>query len=878
VAQTFLSTDQVAGVYSPIDTGLTLTSPATTLENELNYLRQQVRAITGESSWIIAPDVTLAQVANGEGISNLPFSATNTDFASDVLDTTRRKIFPNISEGGGAVTLNVNNQSVNVTSKLTGVPLSTTAPTYNSGTRVWDNLGATVYVGTDIDGNKGQVRSASGLDPVTSGGHEVYSRLTNKSVTAQPTNITGVTVTYAAYEAASGNLVYTNSGTTLAWAGGAAVNVSSGGHFRLQGSTAANVIVVNVVPGSLPGSDQTDALTFVTTDQFVGFFYNNGSVELPYAFGSAVARVVRYQQWVSGSSSLLEDSGRLIICNNSAVDVTETSNINQLRLDLGVTLSGTGSFSNPFGDSKSVVTKVTDHIAGTSEKHAASDIVVTPTGNLSSINVQAALAELQGDIDSISGSTALNDHLNDTADAHDASAISTTAISGVTGTDVQAMLASIQGNLETHLNDTVDAHDASAISITSGQATALGAASETVAAALTALDDTIDTHITDSTDPHGTTLTQTNLTVTGVGQFDGNVTLGNAVGDLLVVNATLNANLVVASGVTIDGVDISALNTSISDHINDTVDAHDASAISFVNTTSGLTATTVQAALDEIDGLVDDLYTELGTLSTSRIDDLYTKTGVPNIGTSLTWSGTNYLNAATTLKGAVEALDTSLDAVSDSLIAHTGDSTDPHGTTLTQTNLTVTGTTLLNGATTLGDASGDTITVNGTATFAELLTASSGVATASVASGATLALTAVANITFDDAQLTAPVKVSNTATSLLSSTGGIVDALNEAFKGTVKQRGSGAGTGNATVNLNTVTGITSYFSNRGGSGVGDTSEGFYMEVHVNGMLQRAGATFDYREDTTTGTGRTTITFIGKTPNANDVITAIVYRL
>jgi hypothetical protein len=43
------------------------------------------------------------------------------------------------------------------------------------------------------------------------------------------------------------------------------------------------------------------------------------------------------------------------------------------------------------------------------------------------------------------------------------------------------------------------------------------------------------------------------------------------------------------------------------DHKNDTVDAHDASAISYNNTTSGLTAIEVQAAIDEIDGNVDGL-------------------------------------------------------------------------------------------------------------------------------------------------------------------------------------------------------------------------------------------------------------------------------
>lgn len=51
---------------------------------------------------------------------------------------------------------------------------------------------------------------------------------------------------------------------------------------------------------------------------------------------------------------------------------------------------------------------------------------------------------------------------------------------------------------------------------------------------------------------------------------------------------------------------ITGIETSVSDHLADTTDAHDASAISYVNTTSGLTATTAQAALDEVDQKIDD--------------------------------------------------------------------------------------------------------------------------------------------------------------------------------------------------------------------------------------------------------------------------------
>jgi hypothetical protein len=53
--------------------------------------------------------------------------------------------------------------------------------------------------------------------------------------------------------------------------------------------------------------------------------------------------------------------------------------------------------------------------------------------------------------------------------------------------------------------------------------------------------------------------------------------------------------------------DADAAASAIAAHISDASDAHDANAISYSNSTSGLAATDVQAAVDEIDGRVDDL-------------------------------------------------------------------------------------------------------------------------------------------------------------------------------------------------------------------------------------------------------------------------------
>lgn len=70
----------------------------------------------------------------------------------------------------------------------------------------------------------------------------------------------------------------------------------------------------------------------------------------------------------------------------------------------------------------------------------ASDIENIPSGNLSANNVQSALNELQGDIDTRATSTELTNHLNDTSDAHDASAISYAGGVGLSATDVEAAI------------------------------------------------------------------------------------------------------------------------------------------------------------------------------------------------------------------------------------------------------------------------------------------------------------------------------------------------------------------------------------------------------------------------------------------------------
>jgi len=82
------------------------------------------------------------------------------------------------------------------------------------------------------------------------------------------------------------------------------------------------------------------------------------------------------------------------------------------------------------------------------------------------------------------------------------------------------------------------------------------------------------------------------ITLSGVAENSSN--LGSFTGSTIADNQTIKAAL-------------QDLETAHENHLNDADDAHDASAISFSNGASGLAATDVQAAIDEVEGRVQTL-------------------------------------------------------------------------------------------------------------------------------------------------------------------------------------------------------------------------------------------------------------------------------
>jgi microcystin-dependent protein len=120
---------------------------------------------------------------------------------------------------------------------------------------------------------------------------------------------------------------------------------------------------------------------------------------------------------------------------------------------------------------------------------------------------------------------------------------------------------------------------------------------------------------------------------------------------------------------------INELDTDIQDHISDASDAHDASAIS--NTPSGnLAATDVQAALNELQSDVDTR--ALASALTDHINDTtdaHDASAISNVPAGNL--------AATDVQGALNELQSDVDtrATSSALTAHTGASTGVHGVT-----------------------------------------------------------------------------------------------------------------------------------------------------------------------------------------------------
>ena len=206
-----------------------------------------------------------------------------------------------------------------------------------------------------------------------------------------------------------------------------------------------------------------------------------------------------------------------------------------------------------------------------------------------------------------------------------------TATSDAATADGKAVTA--QGDIDAHKDGTASKHDATEIDYERGDGSKknIQAASDDIESAVTDLDDAIGSL---AASPSNYTPSDADIVADHLAGID--TALASAGGtsfddDTFEVKDGVDATKKIklqASAITtsttrtitmadadVDLADIATNATSISDHLADASDAHDASAVSYVNTTSGLTATDAQAAIDEIEARVDTAESDITTYS-----------------------------------------------------------------------------------------------------------------------------------------------------------------------------------------------------------------------------------------------------------------------
>ena len=243
--------------------------------------------------------------------------------------------------------------------------------------------------------------------------------------------------------------------------------------------------------------------------------------------------------------------------------------------------------------------RIQDHVDGAAEKHFATDIEVTAGGDLSSTNVQSALQEIQNDAsqgisDAATAQSTINSHVAAMTDAHDASAISVFANGNLSSTTAQAALDELQGDID-NIYSTIEnlSPEASGISFvpagnissTNVQAAIQELDSEKVAKAGDTMTGFLTLHADPTADMHASTKKYVDDEI-GALSFEASAISVSPTGNL--GSTDVQAALQELQG------DVDGINTTI-ESLSFTADA-----ISFTPAGS-IVATDVQAAIEELD-------------------------------------------------------------------------------------------------------------------------------------------------------------------------------------------------------------------------------------------------------------------------------------
>jgi hypothetical protein len=166
-------------------------------------------------------------------------------------------------------------------------------------------------------------------------------------------------------------------------------------------------------------------------------------------------------QWSGGSDAVMSVFGRQGVVTAQSGDYTASQVTNVPAGSIAATTvqaaiteldgdvqAAQADATQALADAAAAQADIDNHIADATDAHDASAISSVPAGNLAATDVQGALNELQSDVDTRATTTALNAHINDTSDAHDASAISVVPTGNLAATDVQAALVELQDDID----------------------------------------------------------------------------------------------------------------------------------------------------------------------------------------------------------------------------------------------------------------------------------------------------------------------------------------------------------------------------------------------------------------------------------------------
>ncbi len=222
------------------------------------------------------------------------------------------------------------------------------------------------------------------------------------------------------------------------------------GEIRLDPSALKFKAYVDSSERSVVTEDQTQTLTNKTyTDPVL-----NGDVS-----GTSIDTDVNL---AADSDTKIASQKAVKAYVDAAVEtVNDASEINYSNATSGLTATDVqaavdeveGRLDTAEGSITTNASAISDHIADAVDAHDASAISNVPSGNLAATDVQGALNELQTELDGKALSSDLSDHISDTVDAHDASAISNIPSGNLAATDVQTALNELQSDIDTRALD-----------------------------------------------------------------------------------------------------------------------------------------------------------------------------------------------------------------------------------------------------------------------------------------------------------------------------------------------------------------------------------------------------------------------------------------